>query len=194
MKQRRSITGSYQTSGSFISRHFTNSTVTVITTQLLNIFTTSMDVTQSIAMALVQLSSLPQSDKPDVALTLPSPDHSEYDLSSETMDMKVPGKRLPRYLTSPDDQPTQTEGAMQLKIGTCFAYLPETEKLYHFSGFRMRTSIISPTLLPCNVMCLTNLQTCTINVEVERCARSNFSVTFSAVIPLLMPASFASTG
>jgi hypothetical protein len=56
--------------------------------------------------------------------------------------------------------------------------------MYHFSGFRMLTSIISPTLLPCNFMCLTNLQTCTTNVEVERCARSDFPVPFSAVIPL----------
>jgi hypothetical protein len=86
--------------------------------QLLNISSTSMDITHSVAMALVHLSPSPRPDKPDVALTLPSPDHSDYDLTLETMEMKVPGKRLPHYSTSPDDQPTQTEEAMQLKIGT----------------------------------------------------------------------------
>jgi hypothetical protein len=142
-----------------------------------------MNITQSVAMALVQLSSLPRSENQDSALSLPSPEHSDYDAPAKTVAMKFPRKRLPGNSTEREEQHVATEDDLQLKIGTGFLNLSETAKIHRIAGFRMLTSIISPALLPWNIMCLTNLRACTINVEVERCAYSNFSVPYSAVIP-----------
>jgi hypothetical protein len=182
----------------------------------------------SVAMALIDLTSLRSSGRRDSAISLPSPTHSDDECLTNVwpmrlaekrlpgtlkgvhnpiepgyatcsghdptptprpLAMKFAGKRLPDKSTESDFLPEPAEEDMQLKIGKSFLNLSESAKMSRLAGFRMLTSITSVALLPWHIMCLATLRACTINMEVERCAHSNFAIPVSAGIPSYYPPS-----
>jgi hypothetical protein len=137
----------------------------------------------SAAMALVDLSCAKPSERWDPLYSLPSPPHSDHDPPPKASRKGFAGKRLPGPSNENDSYSKPAAEDMQLKIGKRFLDLSETAKMNRLVGLRMLTSIASPALLPWNVMCLPNQRSCTINVEVDRCAHSNFAIPSSAMIP-----------
>jgi hypothetical protein len=120
------------------------------------------------------------------ARSLPSPvsDHPRDELVMRQWATKHPRKTVCATSVDTDERHLVLEkDDMHLALGRGFASLSECTKLDRLIGFCNLTSITAPALLPWHIMCLSNLQACTINVEVKRCARFDFAVPESARIP-----------
>jgi hypothetical protein len=144
----------------------------------------NIDTYSKEALDRVRSFDLPRKPRSAGSLLSPDPDSKDGKTILRQWATKYPRKSISGVTEDVGDQTAPgKQDDMHLTIGGRFSHLSEHGKIDWLGGFRNLTSITSPSLLPWHVMCLSNMRTCTIGVEVKRCARFDFTVPESAKIP-----------